>query len=71
MARTQADELLGMVLAQMRLAAKGEAVPGAVNAMVNGTAVHLRMAKAEMDYAKAVGKVPNIPFLAGGVQSEK
>jgi len=42
----------------------GELTPAVANARVNLVAAHLRTLKMSMDYAKAVGKTPNLPLLA-------
>lgn len=48
---------------EIDLIVKGETTPANANAVVNLTAAYLRTVKMQMDYAKQIGKTPNIPLL--------
>ena len=49
----------------------GDSSPATVNAVVNATGKMLTTVKLEMEYMKAINKLPNIPFMDPAKVEEK
>lgn len=57
------DEIRADLSEEMDRLGSGEVTPAIANARVNLIAAHLRTYKLQIDYARLVGKTPNIPML--------
>lgn len=64
------DEIRADLSEEMDRLGKGEVTPAIANARVNLIAAHLRTYKLQIDYARLVGKTPNIPMLLTDVTEE-
>lgn len=58
-----AVEFQAILAEQIQRVVAGETTAANANAIVNLTAAYLRIFKMQMDYAKQVGRTPNIPLL--------
>lgn len=63
MSDTTAQELLDVIMGNIAALQDGTRTPAGGNAVTNSVAAALRLAKAQLDYAKANDAKPYIPML--------